>query len=168
MKSRLPKEPAFRDLGSLTPFRRPSGLPYRLAAAAVVAAAVVVSAAEAGEQQDPDDPFAASAIAAKQAAAAAIVAATAVVAATSVAAEQSVAIAAAEEQKQENPDTAVASETVVILCTPAGIIASAVGCSQIAHCYCLQSFFMLYSMRSGMSMFPAKSDQVSIMAKKCH
>ena len=125
MKSRLPKEPAFRDLGSLTPFRRPSGLPYRLAAAAVVAA-------------------------------------------TSVAAEQSVAIAAAEEQKQENPDTAVASETVVILCTPAGIIASAVGCSQIAHCYCLQSFFMLYSMRSGMSMFPAKSDQVSIMAKKCH
>ena len=90
-----------------------------------LAASAAVAAAEAGDQENPDQP-AAGAIAAEHAVAAS--AATVVIAATAVvAAEEAAAVAAAAAQKEEDPDPAVAAApSVIVLCTSAGIIASAV------------------------------------------
>lgn len=111
---------------------------YNLAATAVVTATTVVTAtaivaaADAGEQQDPDDPFTTSAVAVEQPNA--VVAASVVAATSAIVVEQPDAIvAAAEEQKQDDPGAP--AKSIVILCAhaSAGIVASAVGSSQIAH-----------------------------------
>ena len=109
LENRLPQEPVYR--------KKRIGL----TAAATTESATV--SAETGNQKNPDNPFAATVVSAPHA-----VSASAVIVTSTVSSTASDTVSVTAEEQQDNPNPASASP-VVILCTSAVVVATAVSSS---------------------------------------